>query len=54
MSPLSDMTNLSVGLTGTDLFDHIKYMLYTTISALIIAFIVFVIMGRKFADVSMN
>ena len=37
MSPLSDTTNLAAGLTGTDLFAHIKHMLYTTIPALIIS-----------------
>lgn len=31
MSPLSDTTNLASGLTGTDLFVHIRHMLYTTI-----------------------
>lgn len=54
MSPLSDTTNLAAGLTGTDLFDHIKHMLYTTIPALIIAIVVFGIMGRSFADISMK
>ncbi|MGN4125120.1 Na+/H+ antiporter NhaC [Lysinibacillus sphaericus] len=54
MSPLSDTTNLAAGLTNTDLFDHIKHMLYTTIPALIIALIAFGFMGRGFADVSMN
>jgi len=37
MSPLSDTTNLAAGLTGTDLFDHIKHMLFTTIPGLLIA-----------------
>jgi len=54
MSPLSDTTNLAAGLTGTDLFDHIKHMLYTTIPALVIAIVVFGIMGRSFADISMK
>ncbi len=31
MSPLSDTTNLAAGLTHTDLFVHIRHMLYTTI-----------------------
>ncbi|MFS8542161.1 MAG: Na+/H+ antiporter NhaC, partial [Tissierellales bacterium] len=37
MSPLSDTTNLASGLTGTDLYDHIKNMFYTTIPGIIIA-----------------
>lgn len=54
MSPLSDTTNLAAGLTGTNLFDHIKHMLYTTIPALVIALVAFGILGRKFADISMQ
>ncbi len=48
MSPLSDTTNLASGLTGTDLFEHIKYMLYTTIPGLVIALIVYAILGMRF------
>jgi len=50
MSPLSDTTNLAAGLTGTDLFDHIKHMLYTTIPGLLIALAVFTFLGRKFGS----
>lgn len=50
MSPLSDTTNLASGLTETDLFDHIKYMFYTTIPGLIIALIVYWILGRQFSE----
>lgn len=49
MSPLSDTTNLASGLTDTDLFDHIKYMLYTTVPGITIALIVYAILGRRFA-----
>ncbi|MEK5037641.1 Na+/H+ antiporter NhaC [Sporosarcina sp. FSL K6-3457] len=49
MSPLSDTTNLAAGLTGTDLFDHIKHMLYTTIPGLTIALVVYGYLGNKFA-----
>ncbi|WP_066298340.1 Na+/H+ antiporter NhaC [Bacillus sp. FJAT-29937] len=54
MSPLSDTTNLAAGLTGTDLFVHIKHMLYTTIPGITIALIAYAIMGRKFADGAMD
>ncbi|VEH67536.1 Na(+)/H(+) antiporter [Rodentibacter pneumotropicus] len=37
MSPLSDTTNLASGITGTDLFEHIKHMLITTLPAYLIA-----------------
>ncbi|MFJ7934511.1 Na+/H+ antiporter NhaC [Sporosarcina sp. NPDC096371] len=49
MSPLSDTTNLAAGLTGTDLFEHIKHMLYTTIPGLAIALGVYAFLGNKFA-----
>lgn len=50
MSPLSDTTNLAAGLTNTDLFVHIKHMLYTTIPGLIITLIVFGFLGMEYKD----
>lgn len=50
MSPLSDTTNLAAGLTGTDLFDHIKHMLYTTIPGMVIALGIYAFLGKKFAS----
>lgn len=52
MSPLSDTTNLAAGLTHTNLFVHIRHMLYTTIPGLIIALGVYAWLGRRFADSS--
>lgn len=49
MSPLSDTTNLAAGLTDTDLFVHIRHMFYTTIPGLVIALVVYAVLGRKFA-----
>lgn len=49
MSPLSDTTNLAPAMAGTDLFTHIRHMLWTTGPALIIALIIYAIMGIKFA-----
>jgi NhaC family Na+:H+ antiporter len=54
MSPLSDTTNLAAGITGTDLFDHIKHMFYTTIPALVIALIAYYILGRQFGNSELN
>ena len=48
MSPLSDTTNLASGLTGTDLFVHIRHMFYTTIPGLVIALGAFWFLGRDF------
>ena len=45
MSPLSDTTNLAPAMAGTDLFTHIKYMMYTTIPSFSIALIIFLVLG---------
>lgn len=45
ISPMSDTTNLAPAMAGTDLFTHIKYMLYTTIPSLIITLIIFLGIG---------
>jgi len=45
MSPLSDTTNLAPAVAGATLFDHIKHMVYTVGPSLIIAFIVYLILG---------
>ena len=45
MSPLSDTTNLAPAVAGTQLFTHIRHMVYTTVPALILALIVFGVIG---------
>ena len=50
MSPLSDTTNLASGLTNTDLFEHIKHMFYTTIPGILIALIVYGIIGMNYKE----
>ena len=45
MSPLSDTTNLAPAVAGTQLFTHIRHMVYTTVPALIIALIIFTVIG---------
>ena len=45
MSPLSDTTNIAAAVGGTDLFTHIRYMMITTIPSLVIALLVFLIVG---------
>lgn len=49
MSPLSDTTNLAPGVAGTDLFTHIKHMVWTTTPGYIIAMILYTILGFQFA-----
>ena len=45
LSPLSDTTNLAPAMAGTDLFTHIRYMLYTTVPSILVTLIVFIIIG---------
>ncbi len=45
MSPLSDTTNLAPAMAGTDLFTHIRYMLYTTVPSMSITLIIFLVIG---------
>jgi len=49
MSPLSDTTNLAPAIAGTDLFTHIRHMLYTTIPSYLFAGVLYVLLGRRFA-----
>lgn len=48
MSPLSDTTNLAPAVAGTDLFTHIRHMVYTTVPAYIISVVLYTIIGLKF------
>ena len=45
LSPLSDTTNLAAAMSGTNLFTHIKYMMYTTIPSYTITLIIFFLIG---------
>ena len=45
MSPLSDTTNLAPAVVGTDLFTHIRHMAWTTGPSILIALIMFSIIG---------
>lgn len=45
MSPLSDTTNLAPAVAGTDLFTHIRHMVWTTTPSIVLALILFVIVG---------
>ena len=46
MSPMSDTTNLAPGVAGSNIFDHIRHMVYTVTPSYIIALVVFFILGR--------
>ena len=43
MSPLSDTTNLAAAVSGSNLFEHIKYMTITTVPTIIIALVFFIV-----------
>lgn len=45
MSPLSDTTNLAPAMAGAELFDHIRYMALTTVPTIVVALIIFIIIG---------
>ena len=45
ISPLSDTTVLASSTTGTPLFTHIRYMMYTTVPSMTITLLVFLIAG---------
>jgi len=45
MSPLSDTTNLAPAVAGTDIFSHIRHMVYTTAPAYLIAAVLYLIIG---------
>ncbi|GBU09771.1 transporter IbgT [Gammaproteobacteria bacterium] len=51
LSPLSDTTNLAAAVTKVPLYDHIKYMLWTTVPPTIISLIFYGIVGLNL-DVS--
>ena len=45
-SPLSDSTNLASAISGTDLFAHIKNLMWTTIPGFLVSLVVFMIIGQ--------
>ncbi len=45
MSPLSDTTNLAPAVTGIDIFTHIRHMTWTTAPSLLIALVLFTLLG---------
>lgn len=53
MSPVSDTTNLSAMSSGTDLYTHIKSMLYTTGPAYLLTLAAFSFLGMSYAENSL-
>jgi NhaC family Na+:H+ antiporter len=50
MSPLSETTNLAPAVSGSHLFDHIKHMLYSLIPSMLIACLLFLVIGLKYQN----
>ncbi|SCJ68280.1 Sodium/proton antiporter [uncultured Eubacterium sp.] len=46
MSPMSDTTNMAPAVSGSNIFDHIRHMVYTVTPSYIIALVLYFILGR--------
>lgn len=54
MSPLSDTTNLAPAVAGSELFEHIRHMIFTTGPSYVIALVLYGIIGIKYAGGSLD
>ncbi|MFC4654535.1 Na+/H+ antiporter NhaC [Rheinheimera marina] len=45
MSPVSETTNLAPAVAGSNLFDHIRHMTWTTVPSMVLALILFAVVG---------
>jgi len=54
MSPVSDTTNLAAMSADTDLYTHIKSMLYTTVPTYIISIILFTLLGLYYSGQTLS
>ena len=52
MSPFSDTTNMAPAAAGTDVFTHIKAMLWTITPAFVISLVLYFILGMRYTDTS--
>lgn len=48
VSPMSDSTNLTAAMTNTDLFDHVRSMLYISGPGMIISLVLYTIIGKTY------
>ncbi|MDZ7295418.1 MAG: Na+/H+ antiporter NhaC [candidate division KSB1 bacterium] len=54
MSPLSDTTNLAPAVAGTDIFSHVRHMVYTTAPSYALSLFLFGLIGLRFRGGSLN
>lgn len=50
ISPISDSTNLTAAMSGTDLFRHVKSMLYVSIPASLICILLYTFIGFNYSS----
>ncbi len=49
MSPFSDVTNLAPAVAASNLFDHIKHMMYSAVPAWLLGFVVYLLVGLRYS-----
>lgn len=54
MSPLSDTTNLAPAMAGTNLFSHIRHMVYTSGPSYLISLVLFIFLGVFYSGENLN
>ncbi len=54
MSPMSDTTNVAAAVTKTDLFLHIRYMMYTTVPSFLITITIFSFIGSSTNEINIQ
>ena len=54
LSPMSDTTVLASSIAGANLFTHIRYMLYTTVPSILIALVLYLIIGLWYSGESVD
>jgi len=52
MSPFSDTTNMAPAASGTDIYKHIKSMLWTIIPAFLISLVLYFVLGLRYNNTS--
>src|SRR5512136_740317 len=54
MSPLSDIPNLATVISGSNLFDHIKHMMWSAVPAWLAGMAIYVVAGLKYGPTSVR
>lgn len=54
ISPLSDSTNVAAAAAETDLYKHVRSMLYTTVPSMIVALTLYTVIGLRYSSDNFN